>query len=142
MKFDESNVINALHTDRAVIGSKGYFAHNIALLKEQVEKDDHYRFGTLTSICEHDNTHPFYCSNMYKYAYFYPEVEKKMVAYTWADRKMLRDKWIRSKETKREFKITDMYGISDGTLFINGTDARDFLDSYEFLDGKPFGKEM
>lgn len=41
-EFDESKVINALHTDKAVIGKKYWFADDLISLKEIVEGNEDF----------------------------------------------------------------------------------------------------
>lgn len=146
MKFDESNVINALHTDRAVIGSKGYFSDDIVDLKTMAEEEEDTYLHVLNAINTDRCTYPFFSENGHWYGLFYPVVmpkKKKLVPFTWEDRKMLRGKWIRRKECTYEIKITDiMFDCDDKELRINGISAANILDKWEFLDGLPCGKEI
>lgn len=145
MKFDESNVINALHTDRAVIGSKGYFSDDIVDLKTMVEEEDTY-LNKLNGIYTEWCTFPFFSENGHRYSLFYPVVmpkKKKLVPFTWEDREMLRGKWIRKKECTHEIRITNiLFDGDDKELRINGISAANIFDKWEFLDGSPCGKEI
>lgn len=145
MKFDESNVINALHTDRAVIGSKGYFSDDIIGLKTMTEVEDTY-LNELNAINTERRAYPFFSDNGYWYGLFYPVVipkKKKLVPFTWEDREMLRGKWIRKKECAHEIRITTiLFDGDDEKLRINGISAVDLFNKWEFLDGSPFGKEI
>lgn len=51
MKFDESNVINAMHTDRAVIGSKGYFSDDIVDLKTSRRRRQKAHYFPIDVVC-------------------------------------------------------------------------------------------
>lgn len=146
MKFDESNVINALHTERAVIGSTGFFANGLNELKKHVSTNDTFRFGQLVSVSESDLDFPFYKSNLYGYSLFYPAElpkQKKLVPFTWEDREMLRGKWIRRKDNHEcESMINKVFIGIDGNMYINNILATSLLNGWEFLDGKHFGKEV
>lgn len=48
-QFDESKVINTLHTDKAVVGKKYWYADNMFDLKNRIEHND-YTIGILTEI--------------------------------------------------------------------------------------------
>lgn len=146
MKFDESNVINALHTDRAVIGSKGYFSDDIVDLKTMAEEEDTNYLRGLDAINTERCTYPFFSENGQRYGLFYPVVipkKKKLVPFTWEDREMLRGKWIRKKECAHEMRITNIFFDGDDKeLRINGISAANIFDKWEFLDGSPCGKEI
>lgn len=146
MKFDESNVINALHTDRAVIGSKGYFSDDIVDLKTMAEEEEDTYLKELNAINTERCTYPFFSENGHWYGLFYPVVipkKKKLVPFTWEDREMLRGQWIRKKECTHEIRITTiLFDGDDKKLRINGISAVDLFDKWEFLDGSPFGKEI
>lgn len=146
MKFDESNVINALHTDRAVIGSKGYFSDDIVDLKTMAEEEEDTYLKELNAINTERCTYPFFSENGHWYGLFYPVVipkKKKLVPFTWEDREMLRGQWIRKKGCTHEIRITTiLFDGDDNKLRINGISAVDLLDKWEFLDGSPFGKEI
>lgn len=145
MKFDESNVINALHTDRAVIGSKGYFSDDIVDLKTMAEEEDTH-LDELNTINTERCTYPFLSENGHWYGLFYPVVipkKKKLVPFTWEDREMLRGKWIRRKECTNEIRITNiLFNDKNKELCINYISAANLLDKWEFLDGSPCGKEV
>lgn len=146
MKFDESNVINALHTERAVIGSTGYFSDDIIGLKTMAEEEEDTYLKELNAINTERCTYPFFSENGHWYGLFYPVVipkKKKLVPFTWEDREMLRGKWIRKKECTHEIRITTiLFDGDDKKLRINGISAVDLFDKWEFLDGSPFGKEI
>ena len=146
MKFDESNVINGLHTDRAVIGSKGYFSDDIVYLKTMAEEEDTYYLRGLNGINTERCTYPFFSENGHWYGLFYPVVipkKKKLVPFTWEDRGMLRGKWIRRKDNHEcESMINKFYIGIDGNMYINNILATSLLNGWEFLDGKHFGKEV
>lgn len=145
MKFDESNVINALHIDRAVIGSKGYFSDDIINLRTMAENDADY-LQVLNGIKTERCIYPFLSDTGHCYGLFYPVViptKKKLVPFTWEDRKMLREKWIRRKECTHEMRITNIFFDGDDKeLRINGISAANIFDKWEFLDGSPCGKEI
>lgn len=49
-KFDESKVINALHTEKAEVGKKYYFADSLLNLKERIENNSESNIGILEKI--------------------------------------------------------------------------------------------
>lgn len=72
-QFDETKVINTLHTDKAIVGKKYLYADNIFDLKNHIEHDD-YTIGTLTEI--RGGLFKFGVSNWYL-LYPYDELPKK-----------------------------------------------------------------
>lgn len=146
MKFDESNVINALHTDRAVIGSKGYFSDDIVDLKTMAEEEEDTYLHELNAINTERCTYPFFSENGHWYGLFYPVVmpkKKKLVPFTWEDREMLRGKWVKQKNSNYEICLCSfLWDYDRQHLLINGITASDFLNTWEFLDGSPCGKEI
>lgn len=145
MKFDESNVINALHTERAVIGSKGYFSDDIIDLKTMVEEEEDTYLNKLNGIYTEWCTFPFFSENGHRYSLFYPVVmpkKKKLVPFTWEDREILRGKWVKKKNSNYEICLCSfLWDYDKQHLLINGITASDFLNTCEFLDGSPCGKE-
>ena len=80
MKFDESKIINALHTGRAVIGSKGFFANGIIDLKLMVEEGDCIQ--ELKDVITEGCPYPFKSDAGNWFDFFYPvEIpnQKKLV---------------------------------------------------------------
>ncbi|PBC73084.1 hypothetical protein [Fibrobacter intestinalis] len=143
MKFDESKIINALHTDRAVVGSKGFFADKIIELKLMVEEGDCIQ--ELKDVITEGCPYPFKSDAGNFFDFFYPvEIakRKKLVSFTWEDREMLRGKWYRKKGKENEYTITLLNRFSDGTFGIDAIPAENFLTDCEFLDGSPCGKEV
>lgn len=77
LKFDESKVINALHTDLVTPGSTGIFASNIVSLKERVEKRDEKAFDTVG--LSKDKLHPFSGKDKHgNFSYFYPLTQEEV----------------------------------------------------------------
>ena len=54
MEFDKSKVYTALNTDEVKTGSKGYFANNIANLKDKVELSNLSLFEVTEILDESD----------------------------------------------------------------------------------------
>ena len=65
--------------------------------------------------------------------------EPKYIPFTFEDRELFRDKWVRTKTHSKEFKITGMSRGTVGTEKTNLTYSEAFA-YLEFLDGTPFGK--
>lgn len=79
-EFKEELVINALHTDKAEVGKKYYFADDLVALKDKVEKS--YCKDILISITNKRST-PF-CKEhggLWKLLYPYEEPPKKRMTY-------------------------------------------------------------
>lgn len=76
-KFDESKVINCLHTDKAEVGKKYYFEDSLYELKAIVEDEKDGCIGKLTNVG--DGYEPFVKSNgaCWEYIYPYEEPPKK-----------------------------------------------------------------
>lgn len=80
-KFDESKVINCLHTDKAEIGKKYYFEDSLYELKAVVEDEKDGCIGKLTKVV--DGYEPFVKNNGACWEYIYPHEEppKKRMTY-------------------------------------------------------------
>lgn len=72
-KFDESKVINCLHTDKAEIGKEYYFSDSLYGLKEHIEDEDAYYTGMLTGNI--DDGLPFQIDNDHYWQLIYPYEE-------------------------------------------------------------------
>lgn len=73
-EFDESKVINALHTERAEIGKRYYCADNIIILKEYAEENSENSASVLTEISPTAQHHPFICGGCF-WSFLYPREE-------------------------------------------------------------------
>lgn len=77
-EFDESKVINALHTDKAEVGKKYWFSDSISRLKERVEKDDIESIRILTQA----DTRGFHALEYFwEFIYPYEEPPKPRMTY-------------------------------------------------------------
>lgn len=115
-QFDESKVINTLHTDKAVVGKKYYYADNIFNLKNNIEHGD-CTIGILTEI--RDGLFKFGTSSWYL-LYPYEEQQRRMT------NKEL--SWWLSEKPHRELKMSN-YIYHDYDYKENEQDAEvtDFL---------------
>lgn len=50
--FDESKVINTLHSDKAEVGKRYYYSDYISVLKQRVEHDDNLSISELIRITD------------------------------------------------------------------------------------------
>lgn len=66
-----------------------------------------------------------------------PEVKVK--PYTWDDREILRDKWIKDKKGVQEYRIDNFVNTPNSEFKINGISAEYLLSHFTFLDGSPCG---
>lgn len=82
-EFDESKVINALHTEKAKVGKKYWYTDNLKLLKKYVEENDSERIGELNSIEEGENFCRFRIDKKCSWELLYPyeEPPKKRMTY-------------------------------------------------------------
>lgn len=147
-KFDESKVINALHTDRAEIGKKYYFSDSIGSLKFYVENEERSAIGILEKAHIEIVPYPFLEKKRNAvYSLIYPceEPEKKYVPFTWEDRNILRGKWIKNKNYNREYFIESIAKDAENLVVYTSNaelGSNDLLTYYTFLDGTPCGKEV
>ena len=76
-EFDESKVINILHSDKAEVGKRYYYADYIYNLKQVVEHDNNLSIGELTRVT--DDTECCFLIDGFKFALLYPyeELSKK-----------------------------------------------------------------
>lgn len=74
-KFEEKKVINALHTEKAEVGKKYWFAENIFNLKKYVEENNVNYTGKLTKSKTTDESHPFYSEDEINWQFLYPYEE-------------------------------------------------------------------
>lgn len=77
---------------------------------------------------------------IFEYCYHRIKPEPKLVPFTFEDREMFRDKWIRRKTDGCEFCPNEIYSKSVNIQTNNCVNYSDLLDKYEFLDGSPCGK--
>lgn len=79
--FDESKVINALHTEKAEIGKKYWYSDSIVFLKKHVENNDCSFVGELDSV----NSGYYYFSmpdgRSWHFLYPYEEPPKQRMTY-------------------------------------------------------------
>lgn len=163
MKFDESKVYTALNADEIKVGSKGYFADSIGLLKECVTREKKAYYGKIESIYHEAIAARFSIENDGSYIFFYlieeePQ-EKKLRPYRDTD-EMIEDFerrlnitpqkhcpptiWIKKTVTGVKYlvvrigfdEITIVYDCSAHTL-----DVSELVDIYTYLDGSPCGIE-
>lgn len=107
------------------------------ILKSIDKEESCYPFKIETGICL--SSCPFTCIIIKK------EPEVKYLPFDLSkkeDREALRDKWIKSKRTECEFKITsfDRDGKGIWTYLLHS--AEYLLEKYTFLDGTPVGKRI
>lgn len=75
-QFDESKVINVLHSEKAEIGKKYYHSDKLLNLKRYVEENDTYCMGELTAIRKYGDCALFTCNNVDDYQFLYPYEEQ------------------------------------------------------------------
>jgi len=64
------------------------------------------------------------------------------IPYTWGDRDLFRDKWIRLKTAQNEHRINFIgdYDVASCANWESPKTLIDLFNNYEFIDGTPFGK--
>ena len=80
-KFDETKVITALHTDKAVVGKKYWYSITLVELKREVENNG-TAIGKLSGFFEHSAEYPFHLDdengeNDWQFLYPYEEPSKQ-----------------------------------------------------------------
>ena len=77
----------------------------------------------------------------YEYTYAIREIPKEYIPFTWEDREMLRDRWVKHKKYNTEFLITGFeknntpYCMAGRILTF-----QELFNDFIFLDGSPCGK--
>lgn len=64
------------------------------------------------------------------------------VPYTWEDREELRGRWYRRNDNKDYERQVTLFDGGINNMFINGWEAKEFLQKCEWLDGSPCGKKV
>ena len=81
MEFDISNVYTSISASAVKIGSKGYYANDLKVLKERVSTEDNSFYGEVTEIVDEDHFYRFRIDGTWVKAFFYlveePKVEVK-----------------------------------------------------------------
>lgn len=77
MIFDETKIINPLHTEKAVIGNTYYVSYSITELKRVVETEEKNSLDTLENILEKTDE-PYIMKGSYSHwEYLYPAEKKE-----------------------------------------------------------------
>lgn len=167
MKFDKSKVYTALNADEVKVGSKGYFACNIKVLREAVQDEDDVMFGKIEEIFADFASCRFGIENESGYGLFYlveEPKEKQFRPYKDTD-EMIEDFkrrynsyggwsgkdnpmynpliWIKTKGADNKYLIVRF--ASALTICLN-TEVftltfEDLVEGYTYLDGTPCGIE-
>lgn len=162
MEFDKSKVFTVLNASEVKIGSKGYFADELTLLKERVSNKSLSYYGELTTICLNNRSN--YCfemDNISNWLLFYLVEEpgkKGFRPYKDVD-EMVEDFmkrfnvnvppyempliWIKAKDADRKYLITRF--AFDVTICHNAEVCtptfEELAEGYTYLDGSPCGIE-
>jgi hypothetical protein len=81
-------------------------------------------------------------SEQYKDRIYRRRIAPQYVSYTWEDREELRDRWFKQKgDVPYERKVCNIE-VEKSELFIDGWEAKEFLQKCEWLDGSPCGKKV
>ncbi len=67
-------------------------------------------------------------------------IAPQYVPYTWDDREELRGRWYRRNDNKDYERQVTLFDGGINNMFINGWEAKEFLQKCEWLDGTPCGK--
>lgn len=165
MEFDKSRVFTALNADEIKVGSKGYFADSIMILKETIKetlKDScAAAYGEIDEIKDDSCACRFSIKKNSAYSFFYlveEPGEKKFRPYNDVD-EMVEDFmkrfnenvppyampliWIKTKGTDKKYLIVRF--ASDLTICLNfevyTPTFEDLVEGYTYLDGSPCGIE-
>jgi hypothetical protein len=69
-------------------------------------------------------------------------IAPQYVPYTWDDREELRGRWYRRNDNKDYERQVTLFDGGINNMFINGWEAKEFLQKCEWLDGSPCGKKV
>jgi hypothetical protein len=69
-------------------------------------------------------------------------IAPQFVPYTWDDREELRGRWYRRNDNKDYERQVTLFDGGINNMFINGWEAKEFLQKCEWLDGSPCGKKV
>jgi hypothetical protein len=163
MTFDKNKVYTALNADEVKIGSKGYFADSLMLLKELVDVE-----APINSVCkieEEDFSHRFISNAEVKnHALFYlvetpqayrpyentdeliedfKERVKKRYNVNFCKCPMFSPTiWIKDKRSNTKYLISALY---ETTVYLSGVDEyylESLFEDFTYLDGSPCGKKI
>ena len=143
MKFDKSKVcVAGLHDDP--VGTKGYCASTIAQLENYVTTENKQKEGMFQGSQD-----GYYSVRGKGYSFygvmFYPAQEKKYRPFeTIEEARVLKGKWIRSKDGKKLIMITAIYiGAEDNELYIKGHRSAYISENFVMDEtGEPVGVEV
>ena len=164
MEFDKSRVYTSVNADEVKVGSKGYFADNIAELQRCAFYEDEDYFFTIKEIATDDKNYRFladYNGNEVSWNLFYlveEPKEKKLRPYRDSD-EMVEDFkkrfnvkvqpyempliWIKIKDTDKKYLVVRF--ASSLTICINvdvyAPTLEELVECYTYLDGSPCGIE-
>lgn len=165
MEFDKSRVYTSVNADEVKVGSKGYFADNIAELQRCVFNEDKDYFLIIKEIATNDVNYRFIADNYIgketSWNLFYlveEQEEKKFRPYMYND-EMIEDFkkrfnvkvqpyempliWIKMKDTDKKYLVVRF--ASTLTICHNDevyTPTFEYLvKGYTYLDGSPCGIE-
>jgi hypothetical protein len=74
--------------------------------------------------------------------YYRRRIAWQYVPYTWDDREELRDRWFKEKSNMPYERKVCNIELGKSELFIDGWEAKEFLQKCEWLDGSPCGKKV
>ena len=161
MEFDKAKVFTALNADEVMVGSKGYFANSIRILKETLKDSCAAAYGEIDEIKDDSCAYRFSMKKNSAYCFFYlvkEHREKKLRPYNNTD-EMVEDFkerfnvnvppyempliWVKTKGTDKKYLIVRF--ASDLTICLNfevyNPTFEDLVEGYTYLDGSPCGIE-
>ena len=143
MKFDKSKVcVAGLHEVKE--GTKGYCTNTMTQLERYVSTESKQALCVI-----YDTQDGYYCVRGKDYNFdgtmFYPAPEKQYRPFeTIEEARVLKGKWIRSKDGKKLIMITEIYiGADDNELYIKGYRSFYIFENYVLDEtGEPVGVEV
>ena len=161
--FIESDVINCLHTEAAVIGKKYFFADDYFFLKDFVEKNDTSHVFTLKNIAG-SKSYPFlnlviperspeFEQHSYGLIYPYEDINPVYVPYVdcfefiqdykkrfgVSEDVIVPHIWLKNKTALYTSMIVCFYG--DTVMMDSLYDMAELFEDFTYLDGSPVGKK-
>lgn len=154
MEFDKNKVYTALNADEVKIGSKGYFADSLSILKDFIEINDTPK--TVREIEDESYEHRFVDEYGTRYGFFYlieEPKEKKFRPYKDTDEMIADFKkrfntnvppygmplvWVKRKD-RNSVAYVSVYTDSDLLVGSASRTLEQFFCYYTYLDGSPCG---
>ena len=142
MEFDKNKMLTVVTADQAKVGQKGWFADELGILRERVEKESP---NVLERVDLSEDARYIFETNKFRWSLFYPALEPTYRRFANAEEfAPYRDKWVLYNQATRRILSYNNYGViiaqanwgDSGVRFITFETA---FKEFRFEDGTPFG---